>query len=45
MSEMAYSRVNHPSDVVSEGDEITVMVLGVDRERERISLGAETDHS
>ncbi len=39
VSEMAYSRVNHPSDVVSEGDEITVMVLGVDRERERISLG------
>lgn len=39
VSEMAYSRVNHPSDVVSEGDEITVMVLGVDKERERISLG------
>jgi 4-hydroxy-3-methylbut-2-enyl diphosphate reductase len=39
VSEMAYSRVNHPSDVVAEGDEITVMVLGVDKERERISLG------
>ncbi|NMB00514.1 MAG: bifunctional 4-hydroxy-3-methylbut-2-enyl diphosphate reductase/30S ribosomal protein S1 [Firmicutes bacterium] len=39
VSEMAYSRVNHPSDVVSEGDEITVMILGVDQERERISLG------
>ncbi|NLJ80422.1 MAG: S1 RNA-binding domain-containing protein, partial [Firmicutes bacterium] len=39
VSEMAYSRVNHPSDVVSEGEEITVMVLGVDKERERISLG------
>ena len=39
VSEMAYSRVNHPSDVVSEGDEITVMILGVDSERERISLG------
>lgn len=37
VSEMAYSRVNHPSDVVAEGDEITVMVLGVDKERERIS--------
>ncbi len=36
---MAYSRVNHPSDVVSEDEEITVMVLGVDQERERISLG------
>ena len=39
VSEMAYSRVNHPSDVVAEGDEITVMILGVDSERERISLG------
>jgi len=39
VSEMAYSRVNHPSDVVSEGEEITVMILGVDQERERISLG------
>jgi len=39
VSEMAYSRVKHPSDVVSEGDEITVMVLGVDKARERISLG------
>jgi 4-hydroxy-3-methylbut-2-enyl diphosphate reductase len=39
VSEMAYSRVDHPSDVVSENDEITVMILGVDRERERISLG------
>ncbi len=39
VSEMAYSRVNHPSDVVSEDEEITVMVLGVDQERERISLG------
>ena len=39
VSEMAYSRVNHPSDVVSEDEEITVMILGVDKERERISLG------
>ena len=39
VSEMAYSRVNHPSDVVSEGEEITVMILGVNKERERISLG------
>ena len=37
VSEMAYSRVDHPSSVLSEGDEIKVMVLRVDRERERIS--------
>ena len=39
VSEMAWSRVNHPSDIVSENDEIRVMVLNVDRENERISLG------
>src|SRR5690606_29903793 len=38
VSEMAWSRVNHPRDVLSEGDEIQVMVLEVDPERERISL-------
>lgn len=38
VSEMAWSRVGHPSDVVSEGDEIDVMVLKVDADNERISL-------
>ena len=38
VSEMAYSRVDHPSDVLSEGDKVKVMVLRVDKERERISL-------
>jgi (E)-4-hydroxy-3-methyl-but-2-enyl pyrophosphate reductase len=39
VSEMAFSRVKHPSDVVSEGDKIKVMILSVDKERERLSLG------
>ena len=39
VSEMAHSRVDHPSDVLSEGDNIKVMILGVDKDRERISLG------
>lgn len=38
VSEMAWSRVRHPEDVLSEGDQIDIKVLGVDRERERISL-------
>src|SRR5690606_7637484 len=38
VSEMAWSRVRHPSDVLSEGQEINVMVLKVDPESERISL-------
>ena len=36
---MAHSRVKHPSDVVSEGDQVKLMVLGLDKEAERISLG------
>jgi len=39
VSEMGWGRVNHPRDVVSEGDEIEVFVLGMNREKERISLG------
>lgn len=39
ISELSWGRVNHPSEVVKEGDEIEVKVLGVDRERGRISLG------
>jgi len=38
VSEMAWSRVKHPADVVKEDDCINVMVLNVDREHERISL-------
>jgi 4-hydroxy-3-methylbut-2-enyl diphosphate reductase len=39
VSEMAYSRVNHPSDILSENQEIKVMILNLDKETERISLG------
>ena len=39
VSDMSYGRVNHPSEIVSAGDEITVRVLKFDREKERISLG------
>src|SRR5690606_17980577 len=36
VSELAWSRVRHPSDVLKEGQEIQVKVLNVDRENERI---------
>lgn len=39
VSDMSYGRVNHPSEVVSVGDELTVKVLKFDRSKERISLG------
>jgi small subunit ribosomal protein S1 len=38
VSELSWKHVNHPSDVVSVGDEIEVEVLEVDMDRERISL-------
>jgi len=39
ISEMSWSRIQHPSDILTEGEEIEVMVLDVNREEERISLG------
>jgi small subunit ribosomal protein S1 len=39
VSDMSYGRVNHPSEVVNVGDEVSVKVLKFDRERERVSLG------
>jgi len=39
VSEMAWSRVSDPSQVVKAGDEITVKVLRVDEDKQRISLG------
>jgi small subunit ribosomal protein S1 len=39
ITDMAWKRVKHPSDVVQVGDEITVKVLKYDRERTRVSLG------
>lgn len=39
VSELSWGRVDHPSSVVKEGDKINVMVLRIDREKGRISLG------
>jgi len=39
VSEMSWTRVSHPNEVVAVGDEITVRVLRVDEATERISLG------
>jgi len=38
ISELDWSHVDHPRDVLSVGDEVEVVVLDVDRERERIAL-------
>jgi small subunit ribosomal protein S1 len=39
ITDMAWKRVKHPSEVVQVGDEIDVKVLKYDRERQRVSLG------
>ncbi len=38
VSELSWQHVSHPSEVVNVGDEVSVKVLEVDRDRERISL-------
>ena len=39
ITDMAWKRVRHPSEVVNVGDELDVRVLKFDRERNRVSLG------
>jgi len=39
ITDMSHGRVEHPSEVVHPGDEITVKVLKFDRAKERVSLG------
>ena len=39
ITDMAWKRVKHPSEVVKVGDEIEVRILKFDRERQRVSLG------
>lgn len=42
VSELAWYRVNHPSEVVSQGEEIEVEVIKVDPEKEKVSLTRKT---
>lgn len=39
ITDISWSRVNHPSEVLQIGQELEVMVLDIDREKERVSLG------
>jgi len=39
ITDMAWKRIKHPSEIVNVGDEINVKVLKFDRERNRVSLG------
>ncbi|MEQ2455183.1 bifunctional 4-hydroxy-3-methylbut-2-enyl diphosphate reductase/30S ribosomal protein S1 [Flavonifractor hominis] len=44
ISELSWSRIKHPSEVVSVGDTVEVYVISFDREKKKISLGMK-DHS
>ena len=39
ITDMAWKRIKHPSEIVSMGDEIDVKILKYDKEKQRVSLG------
>lgn len=39
ITDMSWGRISHPSDLVKLGDEIDVVVIGIDRQNEKVSLG------
>ena len=39
ITDMSWGRIAHPSDVLKQGEEIQVMIIEVNREKERVSLG------
>jgi small subunit ribosomal protein S1 len=45
ISELSWSHVNHPSEILEIGQEVRVKVLDIDRERQRISLGLKQTQS
>jgi small subunit ribosomal protein S1 len=41
---ISYGRVNHPKEKLRKGDEVEAVVLGIDKEHQRISLGLKQKH-
>ena len=39
ITDISWGRIAHPSEVLHVGEEIEVVVIGIDREKERVSLG------
>lgn len=39
ITDMSWGRIQHPSEMVKQGEEIEVMIIEIDRDRERVSLG------
>src|SRR3546814_4423081 len=43
VTDMSYKRVNHPSEVINIGDTVTVQIIRINRDTQRISLGRKQD--
>ncbi|MBI1884202.1 MAG: 30S ribosomal protein S1 [Chlamydiae bacterium] len=39
ITDMSWGRINHPSEILSVGNEVQVLILDFDKEKERVSLG------
>ncbi len=39
ITDMSWGRISHPSEMLKIGEEVKVMIIDVDRDRERVSLG------
>ena len=39
ITDMSWGRISHPSEMLKQGEEINIMVIDIDRDRERVSLG------
>jgi small subunit ribosomal protein S1 len=39
ITDMSWGRITHPSEMLKQGEEVTVMIIEVNREKERVSLG------
>ncbi|MGJ3243163.1 MAG: 30S ribosomal protein S1 [Opitutales bacterium] len=39
ITDMSWGRISHPSEMLKQGEEVNVMIVEVNRERERVSLG------
>lgn len=39
ITDISWGRINHPSEMFSVGDKIKVKIIGIDEEKNRVSLG------
>lgn len=45
ITDMSWGRISHPSEMLKMGEEIEVMIIEIDQERERVSLGIKQMHT